>query len=113
MGLDTSHDAWHGPYSSFAEWRRAVAQAAGFPPLTEMRGFGGSLAWETSPGDKRLIPLLHHSDCDGEISPANCADIAEALSGLVIENEWLREKTAQFIDGCHRAAAAGEPLDFH
>lgn len=31
MGLDTSHDCWHGAYSAFMRWRRAVAKAAGIP----------------------------------------------------------------------------------
>ena len=47
MGLDTSHDAWHGSYSTFNEWRNLIARAAGFPPLKEMVGFGG----ERSLGD--------------------------------------------------------------
>ena len=83
MGLDTSHDAWEGSYSTFNEWRNLVARAAGFPPLKEMVGFGGERLWETTSGDKRLIPLLHHSDCDGDIPPEDCAAIADALEELL------------------------------
>jgi hypothetical protein len=39
MGLDTSHDAWHGGYSSFMRWREKIAQVAGLPPLQFMEGF--------------------------------------------------------------------------
>ncbi len=39
MGLDTSHDAWHGAYSSFNTWRTKIAEIAGFPPLELMQGF--------------------------------------------------------------------------
>jgi len=39
MGLDTTHGAWHGPYSSFMSWRKVVAQIAGFPPLELMEGY--------------------------------------------------------------------------
>lgn len=39
MGLDTSHNAWHGPYSSFGEWRNWVAIQLGLPPLDLMEGF--------------------------------------------------------------------------
>lgn len=39
MGLDTSHDAWHGAYSAFMRWRQEIAKAAGLPPLTLMEGF--------------------------------------------------------------------------
>ncbi len=38
MGLDTTHDCWHGPYSAFNRWRQAVAKAAGIP-LYLMDGF--------------------------------------------------------------------------
>lgn len=39
MGLDTSHDCWHGPYSMFMTWRRYLAKVAGLPPLDLMEGF--------------------------------------------------------------------------
>lgn len=39
MGLDTSHNAWHGSYGSFYNWRRQIARAAGCPPLDLMEGF--------------------------------------------------------------------------
>ena len=38
MGLDTTHDCWHGAYSAFMRWRTAVAKAAGIPLLL-MDGF--------------------------------------------------------------------------
>jgi hypothetical protein len=39
MGLDTTHDAWHGAYSAFMRWRTEIAKAAGMPPLELMEGF--------------------------------------------------------------------------
>jgi len=39
MGLDTTHDAWHGAYSAFMRWRTEIARAAGLPPLELMEGF--------------------------------------------------------------------------
>lgn len=30
MGLDTTHDAWHGAYSAFSRWRDKLAEVAGF-----------------------------------------------------------------------------------
>jgi len=42
MGLDTSHDAWHGPYTAFMRWRRWVAKQIGIP-LDLMEGF---YSWE-------------------------------------------------------------------
>jgi hypothetical protein len=38
MGLDTTHDCWSGPYSSFARWREEVARVVGVP-LPLMEGF--------------------------------------------------------------------------
>lgn len=39
MGLDTSHDCWHGAYSAFHRWRQKLAEVAGLPPLDLMEGF--------------------------------------------------------------------------
>jgi hypothetical protein len=38
MGLDTTHNAWHGPYSSFNQWRHWLAEQIGIP-LEIMEGF--------------------------------------------------------------------------
>jgi hypothetical protein len=38
MGLDTTHNCWHGPYSSFMRWRQEIARAVGVP-LPLMEGF--------------------------------------------------------------------------
>lgn len=39
MGLDTTHDAWHGSYGAFHRWRSMIARIAGLPPLELMEGF--------------------------------------------------------------------------
>lgn len=69
-----------------------------------------------------LHVLLNHSDCDGEISPEDCAKIADRLEELMPQlpnvedgghiGNW-KDKTKQFIEGCRAAAKAGEPLGFH
>ena len=38
MGLDTTHGAWRGPYSSFNRWRTELAKRLGIP-LSLMEGF--------------------------------------------------------------------------
>lgn len=43
MGLDCSHNAWHGAYSDFMRWRQKIAEVAGLPPLELMDGFYNSL----------------------------------------------------------------------
>lgn len=39
MGLDISHNTWHGAYSAFMRWREKIAEVAGLPPLELMEGF--------------------------------------------------------------------------
>lgn len=39
MGLDTSHNCWHGAYSAFHRWRCKLAEVACLPPLELMEGF--------------------------------------------------------------------------
>jgi len=55
MGLDCSHNAWHGAYSAFMRWRTMLADVAGLPPLELMDGFYASLD-SNGPG----IPTLYH-----------------------------------------------------
>lgn len=112
MGLDTSHDCWHGAYSAFMRWRVELAKAAGLPPLELMEGFYspesvlGDPFWairglsETERSSVEritqrlpirwnclapspLYKLLHHSDCEGEIASADCGPIADALEALL------------------------------
>lgn len=113
MGLDTSHDAWHGAYSAFNRWRTEVCKVAGLPPLELMQGF-----YRAIPGTDYQDPiywarkgmgsedafselqqslpikweslkpsplhvLLHHSDCDGEIEWKDCGLIADELEKLL------------------------------
>lgn len=109
MGLDTSHDCWHGAYSDFMRWRTELARAAGLPPLDLMEGFWSQLtrpvfldhdaselsrrslerleeqlpiSWACLKPDP-LHELLDHSDCDGEIPWQSCAGIADSLERLL------------------------------
>jgi len=55
MGLDCSHNAWHGAYGAFMRWRKMLAEVAGLPPLELMDGFYSKLG-SKGPG----IPTLYH-----------------------------------------------------
>ena len=44
MGLDCSHDAWHGAYGAFMRWRQKIAEVSGLPPLELMEGFYAPLS---------------------------------------------------------------------
>jgi hypothetical protein len=136
MGLDVSHDAFSGAYSSFNRFRQAVAKAMGgsFPPHeTEYHEDGDNLEpdmwyWgtdygpETHPG---LSVFLSHSDCDGEISSDDCVKVANEIEALLpkleamgigsghIERDGGYGAVARkFIAGCKDAAESGEPLVF-
>jgi hypothetical protein len=120
MGLDTSHDAWHGAYSAFMSWRLKIAELIGIN-LRTMEGFDGDNKWEALKPDP-LHVLLSHSDCDGEIAWQDCGPIADRLYELIEKlpdedtgghiGNW-RDKTRQFADGCRAAFEAKENLDFH
>ena len=134
MGLDTSHECWHGGYIGFGVWRTELARAAGYKihekrigepdyelpwDMFEAKNYQGD--WDSPPGDDPLLFLLAHSDCDGVIHPEQGIHIAarlEQLLPLIRESnpgrdiEWMREKTQLFIDGLRKAHAAGEDVVF-
>lgn len=139
MGLDTSHDCWHGAYSAFSRWRNALATAAGYElervvyngvpydqpkrinweALTDAN-FQGE--WERTPEDP-LVVLFAHSDCDGAIHPREAKVLADRLEELLPKLEALgeggghignyRDKTQTFIDGLRLAVASDESVRFH
>lgn len=117
MGLDTSHDAWHGAYSSFNRFRTNIAKAIGFN-INEFEGYGGSLKFDNiqQPGIRSLI---NHSDCEGYLSPETCGQLAVELQELLdIEvkndiNSEFADHLKQFIAGCKDAHGANESIEFH
>jgi hypothetical protein len=134
MGLDTTHDAWHGPYSAFNRFRQAICRAAGgnFPPHSEGATLPDGqpmlpnhyyLDDEYEAAHPGLSAFLRSSDCDGEFSPEVAAQMANdiekllpALSAMDKEKEDMPHRggyygaALQYIAGCREAAAAGEPL---
>lgn len=131
MGLDTSHNCWHGPYSSFTRWRHKLAEVAGYSivkvegdhipqvmidwgHITDANLHG---QWEKTPEDPLIVLIAHH-DHDGEIHPAQAIPLADRLEALLplLSDEGFDDharKTRQFIDGLRDAAAEGEAVDFH
>ena len=117
MGLDCSHDAFHGAYSAFNRLRQEIARAIGgsYSPHNDP-----SLdydLWYWGDGyNKKSHPGLHeffcHSDCDGEIAPEMCILVADELEAILPNISSNRQSVQNFIDGCRRAAAANEPLLF-
>lgn len=123
MGLDTTHDAWHGAYSSFNQWRKWIALQIGID-LYKMEGFGGEISWDTVKDDLKY--LLNHSDCDGYITSLRCKKIAVRLKEIIgdrkVPEDWYSSededayflyKTKQFMKGCKLAHNRNERLEFH
>lgn len=138
MGLDTSHDCYHGSYHRFHLWRKELARAVGIE-LDQMQGYEGVTPWSIL-GDDALVVLLDHSDCDGSIAAEDCARLADRLeevlpllrgtelrprrhspyewrAGVPIENEIValpyRYITERFIKGLRAAAQANEDVEFY
>lgn len=121
MGLDTTHDCWHGPYSQFNRWREHLHVLITNDPL----GLDG---WDAvcrgkapNPYEDQSVPinvLMMHSDCDGEIAAEMCGPIADALEALLPKMpergiyDIAHPATLRFIAGLRRAAAAGEAVEF-
>lgn len=79
MGLDTTHDCWHGAYSAFSRWRDKLAEVAGYEIAKAETDMGlretvlidwGHVTqanldgdWDSTPADPLLI-LIAHSDCE-------------------------------------------------
>lgn len=128
MGLDCSHDAFHGAYSAFNRFRSAVCACYGgsYPPHKPgarayrlgMDDTGEGLdpnCWyvpdhitrDSNPG---LYLFLEHSDCDGELSPDECTLVADALQHILDGLKWWDVFNPpgghlERLGGCHGAAA--------
>ena len=117
MGLDTSHDCFHGGYGTFHQWRQLICELAGYGNMHTYKGCGGTKPW---PSKKKhpLVILLAHSDCDGVIKAKDCGHIVMALQKILPkldkpEDRMYLEFTKSWIDGLIDAAMRHEDVDFH
>ena len=112
MGLDFNCEA-HWVYSGFARFRERLAAAAGIP-LTEMSGYKeGGIAW--SEYEDAIIPLLNHSDCDGELSPEACSAVAPRLREIISvwHYDYDKQQGEMLASGMEKCAACGKALRFY
>lgn len=122
MGLDVSHDCWHGAYSAFHRWRVEIGKAAGIA-LEDMEGYANlePISWEPYKNDVISV-LLNHSDCDGWIPAEYCGPLADRIEEILPKMptgdggghiyDWT-ETTQRFIDGLRLAASQNEDVEFH
>src|SRR5947209_3916044 len=109
MGLDATHDCWHGTYLSFHGWRQKLAEVAGLPSLDEI--YDGKIKWASLKPDVLYI-LLDHSDSDGFIASEYCIPLANRLEELLPHMEGWQKETRRFINGLRDAAGSGEAVWF-
>lgn len=122
MGLDFSHGDAHWSYGGFAEFRIRLAREIGIE-LHAMEGFTESyrnhdrkrkpIPWANV--KDTIVPLLNHSDCDGELTPEECKTVAPRLRELVSkwpEDDWDRKRALELADAMDEAREAREALEF-
>ena len=121
MGLDTSHDCWHGPYSAFRRFREKIAEVAwGVTDCySDDERFDKMVSDNASDG---LLAIVDHSDCDGEIEPARQLALAERLEQIAdrldtgansqVRGEGFSVAARRFAAGLRAANAAGEAVVF-
>lgn len=119
MGLDTSHNCWHGPYSSFNRFRYSLGKQIGID-LDEYIGYSSRGTKDLASIEHDLMPLFNHSDCDGELTVSESKRIVIGLNSVLenfndeIEADYdFKEKIIQFRDGCLDAISKNEIIDFH
>ena len=119
MGLDTTHNCWHGPYSSFNRFRESLAEQIGIS-LDDYIGYDNPNATKELRSIKHNIrPLLNHSDCDGILPLRQCKLIVDGLNDILenfndkIEADYnFKENIIQFRDGCLLAIKNKEVVRF-
>lgn len=130
MGLDTTHNCYHGAYGSFARFRNAIQDAAGDLPFLDATGefsYSYHIVGKTYPArcyygwwdaefpyDDVLEVLFVHADCEGYIFPRDGEDLANRLEGFIEKVDPEEQPSVrQFINGLRRAAAENEIVRFY
>jgi hypothetical protein len=119
MGLDTTHNCWHAPYSSFSEFRHSLGRQIGID-LDEYIGYGDKGTKNLTDIQHDLMPLFNHSDCDGELSVEESKQIVKGLNNILdnfneeVKSSYnFKENIIQFRDGCLDAISKNEIVGFH
>lgn len=127
MGVQFSHCKASWSYSGFNEFRRRLAAVIGID-LWAMSGFNlewdchvrgqigapKAISWDgfTDP----IIPLLNHSDCEGELSHEDCKAIAPRLREIIKHwptHDYDTQMALQLAEGMESAVKLGQALEFH
>lgn len=119
MGLDTTHNCFHGAYSSFNRFRYSLAAQIGVD-LDEYNGYSKSGTKNLEDIDHGIMPLLNHSDCEGRLKVSESRKIVEGLNAILgnfnneIKSDYdFKDRIIQFRDGCIEAISKREMIKFH
>lgn len=119
MGIAFSHCEASWSYSGFHSFRRRLAGAVAIE-LMKMEGFsenGNGNSWKAIVDP--IVDLLHHSDCDGILTPEQCKKIAPRLRQIVecwddtrIDIGYDKRQALELAEGMEKAASLNENLIF-
>jgi len=118
MGLDFDKSDAQWSYGGFNRFRKMLAETVGID-LEKMEGFGSppykGISWDGI--DDEIIPLLNHSDCEGELTAQECKQVAPRLREIASQWEdgaYNHDKVNALIlaDSMAKCAQDGEPLIF-
>lgn len=131
MGLDVSHDCWHGGYHSFNTWRDTVSRYAGYsfdlydtengkvkaPVIDWQKIDNNNLMgkWKVMPSDPWWIIIAHY-DCDGIIQKDHVKPLYERMEQILQlipkDDTVVYDKTVKFIEGLKFAYERNEKVTF-
>ena len=100
MGLDCSHDAWHGAYGAFMTWREEIARLAEIPPLMLMDGF-------YAPLDSGRHPSLYHGPNTMNADTVSGQRYMDRLDSL-LPISWESLKESPLHELLHHSDCDGE-----
>lgn len=135
MGLDTSHDCWHGPYSAFMRFRqrlwqlamrerdeKAGGRASQAPDLMDTKEYmgkpGAPSLHHFLPVTDPLVWFFDHSDCDGFIAAELTLPMAQRMEDLTKQMseralyDDIRPALDRFIKGLRLAGARKQKVTF-
>jgi len=102
-------------YPGFNNFRKRLALAVGID-LDLMPGFAKEPEFEWDDFDDDIIPLLNHSDCDGDLTPEECKTVAPRLRELVLpwdaNHDRDRVEALYLADTMEKCAEKGWDLIF-
>lgn len=105
MGLDVSHDCWHGAYSAFHRFRIEVLATVTGERVDYSDYDRYTQLVEEFPMREPLREFLLHSDCEGTIERASQIPMADALD--VVANAMESKLSTTEDEGVGHIARAG------